>query len=100
MTQLRIAREFSCLNVDAAMDQLSPQQWDELIAAENIEPIGERRQDLRIAYLTARLLEANGAKQQSVWDVYDHMRWLFAGNREDDPVDLSTSDTSRMMTGK
>lgn len=82
------------------MDALTPGQWDELIAAEQVDPIGERRADMRTAFLVSHLYMSQGAdKHVSLWDVLADFDYQMDGHRGDEPQSVSPDQMARIGRG-
>lgn len=78
------------LDIDAALNTVTPEQFDEWVAFNEIEPIGEPRRDLRTALLGLNLLAALDA---SGAELTDFLPW----NREPDERPAAEAEADREL---
>lgn len=77
---MRLARQFGWWDWRAFMDQLSPEQFAEWLALEQVEPTGENRADLRIGLLACAIETL--VREKPEWNLSQFMP--FSGLTEED----------------
>lgn len=70
-----------------------------MLAADEVDPLGEKRSDMRTAYLIASLYHLKGISDVSMWDFYDQMQYEFSSPRKAETA-VKPGQFAKLATGR
>lgn len=85
---------------DAFLSSISPRDFDFAMAAAQVEPIGEDRQDKRLAWLCACIMRSVSVKDFELSEVATYLEQEFrkwASGDTDADLNLKTADFSQVQ---